>query len=382
MASDFEKFSICRYHNNHQTAVTLMIDDLAPTAITRDGRLLPYRDHGYGMHHKDGLYHYFEKHLLEPFPELRGTFFILIDQHTNHASHSGGYKILSDGFSDDYVRFLKSTAPQFDLAYHGTNHGKNESGKFHQEFSYLTLKDIPRLKTALVLFEEKTGIKFNGGKYPGYVSNEYSQKILEEIGMKWWACSHGMKNKRTSANDFHYFGDAQKVLNFPTTFSGEAFKTFLKPKMESFPKLRTAYQFYRKFKLENHLQYLYENQYVISIQEHFTTLRADGKFQRPNVFDDLMSIRQTYSILRGADIWHASCNEIARYIENRDFGKLEQNENRITLSYNGRYSDFSISLQSKERNTLADNNGNTIKPFSKGGLWIYPNLTEGEYTIG
>ena len=382
MQPNSSTFSVCKYHNNHQTAATLMIDDLAPVAITLDGKLSPNNDHGYGMKAKNSLYSYFEKHFLEEFPEARGTFFILINQHTNHTDGNGGHKILSSGFSDDYVGFIKSTNTHFDLAYHGTNHGKIENGRFHQEFSYLDKSDISRLSKALETFKDQTGISFDGGKYPGYISNEHSKEIIEKLGMKWWAHSRSMKNKRTPENEFSYFGNEDHVLNFPTNFSGEVFKTFLKPKEQSFASFRAAYLLFRKFNRERHLQYLYENGLVISIQEHFTTWRADGKYQRPNVFDDLMSLKQIYSTLRGADIWHAGCNEIARYIENRDYCKVKQSGQQLSVSYNGRYPDFSISLKSKNRNSLKNEQGNIIHPVSKGGFWIYSNVKAGNYTIG
>ena len=381
MASNPEKFYISKYHNNHQTAATLMIDDLAPSAITTDGVIRPFNDHGYAMNNPEGLYHYFEKHLLDPFPEICGTFFILIDKHTNHAPGTGGYQILSNGFSDEYVDFLKSINPSFDLAFHGTNHGKIENGVFLQEFSYLTPTDIPRLKSILEEFEKRTGLSFSGGKYPGYISNEHSEIILEKLGIKWWAGHNGMKNKRTHENEFSYFGDSSKVLNFPTTFSGEAFKTFLKPSKGKFSMLTALYHQLRKLNLERHLQYLYENRLVISLQEHFTTYRIDGKFQRPNVFDDLQSIQKTYSILRGADIWHASCNKIAKYVENRDNCTLDQDQSTVTISYKGRYESSSITLQSKSRHTLTDNKGNKILPIYKQNLWVYPNVRGGVYSI-
>lgn len=381
MASNPKKFSISKYHNNHQTAASLMIDDLAPVAITQDGILRPFNDHGYGMRKQEGLYHYFEKYLLEPFPEVCGTFFILIDQHTNHAPDTGGYQILNNGFTSEYVDFLKSLNPRFDLAFHGTNHGKKENGIFHQEFSFLTPGDVPRLKDALQEFEKNTGISFSGGKYPGYISNTHSEKILEELGMKWWATSRDMKNKKKPENEFSYFGESNKVLSFPTNFSGEVFKTFLKKQSGFLPILRATHFLLRKFKLERHLQYLYENRLVISVQEHFTTFRADGKFQRPNVFDDLSSIQKTYSILRGADVWHATCNQIAKYVDNRDHSKLTQTTDSITLDYSGRYNNSSVTLQSKSRHTLTDSFGNKISPVFKENLWVYTDVKEGVYTI-
>ncbi len=371
---------ICKYYNDCKASVTLMVDDLAPVAITTDGIITPANDHGYGKANKDGLFNYFRNNLLESYPEVKGTFFILIDEHHNHKHGTGGYQILSKGFDEKYLAFLKYMKSHFDYAFHGTSHGKKKEGGFVQEFEYRTLKDIPYLRKSISKFEEIANIKFNGGKFPGYKSNENSKKIIEELGFKWWACSHKMMNKRHSDNRESYFGDKQKVFNFPTNFSGESFKHQLYPKTKRFIKCRIVYGYYRNYKLHEYLQYLYENQFIISIQKHFSTLRTDGIRQRPNVYDSMNSLKRIYSILRGADIWYGKCDEIARYIENRDKTKLSWNENKLKISYLGRYKECKISLASKEVNELQNTvTGQEIKAFRKNNQWIFQDVVPGKY---
>jgi len=357
-----------------------MIDDLAPVAVTTNGSLSPANDHGFGKHNKEGLYHYFHKNLLEAYPEVKGTFFILINRHFNHKPETGGYQILSDGFDEDYIKFLHSMKSHFDYAFLGTDHGKIENGSFIQEFEYRTLSDIPLLKEALEEFKKKTGISFQGGKFPGYQSNNQSKEIIEKLGFKWWAYGHEMKNRKHKSNRESYFGENRLVLNFPTNFSGESFNYWLYPGNKKFIKARIAYGYYRNLKLHQHLQYLYENQLIISIQEHFSTLRTDGVRQRPNVFDDMDSLKKIYSILRGADVWYARCDEIARYIENRDNTTLKWNEASLKIGYNGQYEECRISLASKDINQLKNLATNEVtKAFRKNGKWVFSEIIPGEY---
>ncbi len=370
-------FQICKYKNDSQTAVTLMIDDLAPVAVTPNGELKPQYDHGFGKKNPNGLFHYFEKHFLELFPEAKGTFFVLTEKHFMH-NKATGYTLLDHGFDDEYFEFLNSLQSRFDFAFHGTTHGKMVNGKIEQEFTYRSLADVFELKKSMQNFEEKSGIDLTGGKFPGYMSNSKSDDIIEQLGLKWWCFHNRMKNKKSPDNAPSFYGKENKVMRFPTNFSGDNFKQFLrKDKMG----LKSWYGFYRKTKLQAHLQYLYENEHIISIQEHFTTLRTDGQYQRPNVFDDLESLKMIYGILRGADIWHAGCDAIAKYVENREEQKIEFDGKTLKLSYAGRYQNSSVSVKSKTVKTLKNEKGETLNAFYKNGHWVFSELTPGEYQI-
>ena len=74
-------FSICDYFFDHQTAATLMIDDLAPVSISFVKELKPWFDHGGGRDNKGSLFEYFQSCFLQKFPEVKGTFFIIINDH-------------------------------------------------------------------------------------------------------------------------------------------------------------------------------------------------------------------------------------------------------------------------------------------------------------
>ena len=119
---------------------------------------------------------------------------------------------------------------------------------------------------------------------------------------------------------------------------------------------------------------------IISIQEHFTTLRSDGKFQRPNVFDDIESLKRIYSILRGADVWHAKCNEIALYLENYDNSKIRSEENGFELVYSGNRDSCELSAWSKDIQVIIESTGKEHHGHRKNNGWVFNHLKPGKYS--
>jgi len=210
------------------------------------------------------------------------------------------------------------------------------------------------------------------------MSNSFSDDIIEKLDFKWWCFHNKMKNKKSTDNAVSFYGKDKKVMRFPTNFSGDNFKQFLR---KDHMGLKSWFGFYRNFKLKAHLQYLYESGQIISIQEHFTTLRTDGQYQRPNVFDDLESLKEIYSILRGADIWHAGCDAIAKYVENSEEQSLKIDGDSLKLSYKGRYDLSSISLKSKTVNKLISENGDELNAFKKNAHWVFSDVNPGAYKI-
>lgn len=378
MKSKNEDFKICPYFFNYQTAATLMIDDLAPVAISSNKTFQCFNDHGGLMDNPNGLFYYFEKLFLTKYPEVKGTFFILIEDHFKWSQASGNYNIKSQGFDDHYVKFLESLTPRFDFAFHGTSHGKVESNKMFQEFSYRKVADIDELNSKINLFNKNTGISFSGGKFPAYQSNSQSEDILKGLGFRWWAFHKEMKNKKHPENDL--FFKQSGIISFPTNFSGENFRYFFDKNGGVKNKLKFYYHKLKKIQLELHLTYLYQKRKVISIQEHFTTLRTNGTFQRPNVFTDLKSLEIIFDHLRGADIWYATCNEISDYFKSYKNASLIENAEKIEISNKQRGEFlFPISISSPKCSELINDKGERFIGKRKNGNWIFNHLQPGTY---
>ena len=380
----------CKYYNNHQSACTLMIDDLVPAAISpfKNEKITAKFDWGFLMDSYDSLYKYFDNNLLKKYPEIKGTFFIPLTSH-KYLNKNSGYNIKTGDFNDEFIHFLNRISSHFDSAFHGTNHGKfidSESfeikNNWHQEFEYTTLNSIQNIDNEIQNFKNNSGIHFTGGKYPGYKKNEYSEKILEKLEFKWWASSSEMIGRKHAKNQHSYFGSESKILDFPTNVPGNLFNQTLSPQPIKRKWLKLITGTIENYKNEQYLQYLYENGLIISIQEHFQNQRTDGKRQSQNVYDDIVSLDKIYGILRGADIWYATCSEIAHYLESYDYTDIiKKDESTFEIIYRGSWGKPFLSVTSKNREIRNLTDKETYRGVYKNGLWIYNNVTPGLYKL-
>lgn len=380
----------CKYYNNSKTTVSLMIDDFSLTATTINGEVKPDNDWGYSLNKENSLYLYMEKNLLNKYPEIKGTIFFPIHKHAAQNIYAG-YQVLFGEYNDEFKDFVNYISKHFDFSFHGTTHGKfinekNPSFKnWKNEFEYLTLDDIAYLKMEISKIEDYLGFKFSGGKYPGYKKNKYSEAILEALGMKWWCSECYMINKKLPENRHTYFGKQNRILDLPTNLSGNIYN-------ENFVSLNSSIKFWQKVKKiigyktdltpSEYISYLYENQIPITIQEHFQNKRTDGIRQTPNIFDDLNSLDRIYGTLRGADVWHATCSEIAYYLESYDTSEIIKKEDSIyEIKYNGSWGIPFLSVYTKNREILHLDTGNTLKGVYKNGYWIFNKIPTGSFKL-
>lgn len=374
----------CRYFNNHQTAATLMLDDFALTATTVDGVVRPYNDWGVGLAGRYSLYRYLIRNLLEKFPEIKGSFFYLLQQH-GLQNPNAGYRIV---VSEDYSglrKFIRKVSPNFEFAFHGLTHGRYIDIKnptigtnWQQEFEYLSLDEIDGLRKKIENAEEMLEIRFWGGKCPGYRASPDSPRIIETLGFKWWVVSDEMMNRRHKDNIHNYIGPAKGVLALPTNISGDFWGS--SPLAGRGNLLCQIKRKWAAWSAERYIQYLYENRLVISIQEHYMGIRTDGKRQRPNVYDDINSLQRLYSILRGADVWFATCTEIARYLESYDRSELTKLAyGTYRLRYFGDRNGPPLSACAPTRHLKNVGTGQLIHGVFRSGVWVFNNLAEGVY---
>jgi hypothetical protein len=373
----------CNYYNDAQAACTLMIDDLVEVAITTNGVVTPQNDWGYGLSSTNSLWNYFENNFLQKYPEAKGTIFYS----TEHSSQNinAGYIIKKRKIDESFKSFIQYVKSSFDLAFHGTTHGKyldpynpEKVENFLQEFEYVTRNDISFINEKIERMELLLDIHFNGGKYCGYKKNQHADKVIEELGFKWWASSSDMINKKHLHNKHFYWGENQKVLEFPTKVSGNLFNRQLRGTKGRFPLLRNLKTFIGQFAKENYLQYLYENRLIISIQEHFQNQRTDGKRQTPNVYDDIYSLDRIYSLLRGTDTWHATCSEIAHYLESYDNTMIESMDSgEYRISYSGRWGKPFLTIKSSQRVLENTKTKENHYGYYKNGMWMFNDLEDG-----
>ncbi len=355
------------------------MDDLSPTAITLDGRLRPENDHGYGVDHKDGLFAYLDEYLFRPFPEIKGTFFLLTDRHTNHKDGVGGRKVLWRGFDEAFVSFLKQLEDRFDHAFHGVHHLHYDSeGRRRMEFADRRLSDLEDLKEAIRGFSQRTGIEFQGVKLPGYVSNDESSDLIKKLGFRWWVYSAAMMDKDQD-NDAFFDGP---LLKIPSNLNGNAFAKTVDGGGSGFPPFfHRQWKRWERKRKERYLESLYQKGFPITVQEHYSTARSIGGRQDPNLFDDLASLSRIFSFLRGGDIWHTGMNALAKYIENRDQSELVEENRGFRIIYQGTYPDPAITVRCNSVDSIRNGNGEWIHGVRKGGGWVFDGLVPGSYSF-
>lgn len=375
----------CQFYANSQTTCSLMIDDLAPMAVTVDKHYSPANDWGYGLSTKNSLYGYLSATLFQKYPEIRGTFFVASNNNANNPT--AGYHILSTELDGNFKDFVQDVSGMFDVGFHGTTHGHFQninspefSGNWIQEFECLTLDDVPRLRHELCRLEDSLGVTLTGGKYPGYKSNHSSPQILDALGFKWWAASVDMIDRRHHLNRHTYFGEQAHILALPTNLSGNSFSAPLTTGSRLPMAWRNIKLRVRHFKQETFLSYLYDNQLPITIQEHFQNQRTDGKRQTPNIYDDMHSLDRIFGLLRGADVWYATCSELAHYLESYDHTEIKPVGNgRYQVIYKGRWGKPLLSVKSKSRYLKDLKTDSILQGTYRQGDWVFFSIEEGLY---
>jgi len=372
-----------KYYNGHQTCCSLMIDDLVPMYVSYNGDLKPWNDWGYGKKDKHSLFEYLDKYFFQKFPEVKGTFFIPFESQHNMPKDSG-MKIVTSEFDKTYMPFFKEFEDRFDIAFHGIRHtwfdDNSFKGKVNFEFSTLQLADANDLKEKIRAFEQLYDIKISGGKFPGYHrKNQHSFDLLKELGMNWWAFS--LADNTIGNNDFGLIKTKKgDIIDVPSNINGNAYNTYPNSKPQSFKnKLRNVKNFLEKQRIQNYLDHLYSNRLPITIQEHAQNQSLNGKRQRPNLFDDLASLEKLFTILRNADIWYATCSEIAMYQDSYINTELVEKDNEIQIHYKGNYGKLLLSFESDRQRIEEVSTGKIIEGVARNGKFIFNELTSGSY---
>ena len=94
--------------------------------------------------------------------------------------------------------------PKFEIAYHGTTHGKagESAQRFQQEWELF--HSVPEAEETInygkEIYKEVFGDYPRGGKYCGYVSNQYSDESIDRTGFLWWCryWNRGLVSNKTA----------------------------------------------------------------------------------------------------------------------------------------------------------------------------------------
>lgn len=362
------EIKICKWKDDKSAPVMLMVDDFA------NKYMIPAKmgsDWGGRCEEANSFYDLFCKPMLQKYPYLKLTLFLVVGPREPIVNN--GKKYYSQEISDnnEFKEFLRKLShhPNFELAYHGYTHGLCTEKGFIQEwctFSDLT-EAMERIKMAKSVYKEVSGIDFSGGKYCGYLSNDFSDDSILNTGFRWWCRYYdgvlfkGAEDKRLSF-DVKTFGH---VVDIPSTIEGNlfslrSFRTYFHPREF----LKALYQ---KIKygitIEKKLDTLVENGHVISIQEHTSPEREDKKKQYPNVITDKDNLMYIFNYLQKYNLWYATGDEIARYYLASTSVKIDSKRDEFTLHCTNSDvigNDITISVADHERFCLVDDDGRMI----------------------
>lgn len=355
------EIKITKWYKNANSPVLFMVDDLANVWVdlNNNGKVDLEEDWGYDKNNLNSSFRFLNERILKYFPEVKVTFFTSVGERSPILNN---YNIprFAEPINCNYKikEFFKSVNDnnKFEIAYHGLNHGipGEDTKDFCQEW-----KTFNSIEEAVNQTEKGKKIYFDtfgkfpkGGKYCGYKSNEFSDESINITGFLWW-CRYWnpeLKNiplrKRFEINCF----GSNKVIDIPSTFNGGHF---------TFKKRASVFRYIVKNCMKpfwikkgfNLLEYFLKNKLIISIQEHISPSRVDGKRQGPNIFDDKESLNKIFNFLKYKNVWYATATEVAEYFETRENTKVFiMGKDKFKLNYTGRVKNVFLTLLFNKNN--------------------------------
>jgi hypothetical protein len=274
------------------------------------------------------------------------------------------------------------------MAFHGNKHEYKPGNDMSiHECATINSTQVDQVASTVIDFAEKTNIFFTGGKFPGYNFNDTALKIIKKTQGKWWALYVNMINRVTPENAL-VFSEQLNIVLLPTNVSGDIFNKFfvLNPSgFKSIIKDKVRFLIGRVDKYSDpvkYLNYLYRQQLPIIIQEHFQNQKTNGKRQTPNIYDDIWSLDLIYAFLKGKDVWHAKCGEIAHYFESYVHSMISIiDESQFSIEYNGIYNEPFLSIKSQNSKIICIETGKVIHGIYKNDSWVFNDIKVGNYRI-
>jgi len=367
---------VAKWKYNAVSPVIFMIDDIANISIKKykSKKLTIGEDWGRHARDKNSMWDFLYKNLLKKFPNIKTTFFLVTDKRSPMAigeEYSYTEKINKDKKFIDFLNYLHQN-PKIELAYHGTTHGEAgiEYKDFLQEWEkFETLQEAKQeIERGKKLFETVLGSNPTGGKYCGYKEGEFGDDSISQTGFKWW-CYHWdgvVWDKNREDNRYNYDLEFRKgVVDIPSTVDGSTLSLKIIKRVFTRKYLKSLYLYIKEGKtIEKHIESLYQNREVISIQEHSSPYRTDNIIQYPNIVSDIDNLNYIFSFLSKKNVWYATCSELADYYINRLDSKIvyiKDNEFKIISQKGLKYLELTLIMPfTKNHLSLYDSNNNFI----------------------
>jgi hypothetical protein len=329
------KAQIAKWYNNADSPVVLMVDDFTNVWIDVNGNGLVDlgEDWGHALDGPNSSFKFLTSQILGDYPAVKVTFFTPVARVPTIVDYKCKAHFGPINETEKVAAFFKSVHEneRFEIAYHGLTHGV--SGKNTREFvqewlAFKTLAEaLETIDRGKKIYFEVFGELPSGGKYSGYKYNSFSDESIDKSGFLWWCRKWDREESclpDTERFDARYFGES-KVIDIPSTVHGALFN---QPKRLSHRLLKRRVS-HKEGIAE--LDGLLQKKLVISIQEHISPARTDGRRQTPNIFDDAKSLRTIFDYLRDKNVWYCTGTELAEYVYCRDNVVIEEHEKGFSL---------------------------------------------------
>ena len=325
-----------KWLHNADSPVMLMVDDFTNVWVDTNGngRVEPEEDWGHALDSPGSAFEFLTDKTLADCPRARVTFFTPMARvpFTRTSKCSAHFGPINE--NERTAAFFRSVHRdvRFEVAYHGLTHGVpgDRTEDFVQEWvAYKSLEEaLETIRRGKEIYFEVFGEEPAGGKYCGYAQNSFSDESISRSGFLWW-CRRWDRGEAGPGDverfDVRYFGE-RPVLDIPSTVFGAMFN---RPRGLVARALGSQAAVKRG---TEELEHLLSHKLVVSIQEHISPSRPDGRRQTPNIFDDRESLKMIFDYLADRNVWHCTGTELAEYVYCRDNLRLEENEGGFTLS--------------------------------------------------
>ena len=378
--------NIAKWKDDALSPVIFMVDDIANIVIKQSdsNELQIGEDWGHYGREKNSMWDFLSKNLLDKFPNIKTTFFLVTDKRAPMAlgeEHSYNKSIVEDKKFIEFLNYLQQHK-NVELAYHGTTHGK--AGVKHEDFlqeweTFDSLKNaLEQIGRGKELFKQAVGSYPTGGKYCGYEEGDFGPKSIAKSNFKWWAYHWDgiIWDKNSKDNRYNYDVEFnQGVVDIPTTVDASTLSLRIFKRVFTRKYLKSLYLYIKERKtIERHIESLYQNREVIAIQEHSSPFRTDGKIQYPNIVSDIDNLNYIFTLLSKKDVWYATCDEVANYFINRSSIKISiEGENSFKLlSKTLTKAEITITIENNLKNyALFDQNNQLISEFKEKNNILY-----------
>ncbi|RUR35231.1 hypothetical protein ELS18_13795 [Clostridium perfringens] len=352
--------NICKWMRNANSPVLFMIDDLANAWVdtNKNKKIDKGEDWGRARYSENSSIKYLEEEILFFNNKVKVTFFVPVGKRVGMLKNSYNmfsYPINESLSSKEFFKSLHNNS-KYEIAYHGTTHGipGDNINEFKQEWeTFKSLEEaLNTIENGKKIYKDAIGEDPKGGKYCGYTSNEYSDKSIDLSGFFWWCrfCNIDTIREAKKDNynkfilgedinpltnyDIKFFGE-NNIIDIPTTVNGGMLCNIYisNGKKIKFILKKILKRYLEKRKLK-YIDYLLRNKLVISIQEHISPARDDGKIQTPNIFKDKQSLINILKYLKNKNVWYCTGSELASYVYYRENIKiLFENKYKFKLNF-------------------------------------------------